>query len=120
MSKNTRAPTNKTLIEEKEGVIRKYINRLDKINICTYPQIIVGAANYLICFENYVIGHQWLKQFFKQNPECHIRKRKPLAAEQKHSHSVHDMSNYFEKIERVMREKEIIDLDIWNMDETEF
>ena len=30
------------------------------------------------------------------------------------------MSDYFEKIERVMRENGITDLDVWNMDETGF
>ncbi len=106
-SKSTRAPTNKALTEEQEDAIREYINRLDKINMCARLQMIVGAVNYLICFENRVVGHQWLKRFFERNPEYHIRKQKPLATERKHSHSVHDMSDYFEKIERVMREKGI-------------
>ena len=65
----------------------------------TRPQMIVGAANYLIRFENCVIGHQWLKRFLEQNPEYHIRKQKPLATERKYSQCVHDMSDYFEKIE---------------------
>ena len=65
--------------------------------------MIVGAANYFICYENRVVGHQWLKQFLKQNPDYYMWKQEPLAAERKHSHSVHDMSNYFEKIERIMR-----------------
>lgn len=52
--------------------------------------------------------------------EYHIQKQKPLAAERKHSHSAHDMSDYFEKIERVMREKGITELDVWNMDKTGF
>ncbi len=82
--------------------------------------MIVGAANYLIRFENRVVDHHWLKRFLERNPEYHIRKQRPLAAERKHSHSVHDMSDYFEKIERVMREKGITELDIWNMDETGF
>ena len=120
MSKSTRTPTNKALKEKQEGAICEYINRLDKINMYARPQIIVGAANYLICFENRVVGHQWLKQFLKQNPEYHIQKQKPLAADRKHSHSMHNMSNYSEKIERVMKEKGIIELDIWNMDETGF
>ena len=60
-SKSTQASTNKALTEEQEGAIREYIDRLDKINICAYPQMIVGAANYLIRFENRVVGHQWLK-----------------------------------------------------------
>ena len=118
--KSTRASTNKALTEEQEGAIREYIDRLDKINMCVRPQMIVGAANYLIRFENRVVGHQSLKRFLERNPEYHIRKQKPLAAERKHSHSVHDMSNYFEKIEQVMREKGITELDVWNMDETGF
>ena len=36
------------------------------------------------------------------------------------AHSVNDMSDYFEKIERVMREKGTTKLDVWNMDETGF
>ena len=33
---------------------------------------------------------------------------------------MHNMSDYFEKIEQVMREKGITELDIWNMDEISF
>ena len=80
--------------------------------MCTYPQMILEAANYLICFKNCMVDHPWLKQFLKRNPKYHIRKQKPLAAEQNHSHSVHNMSDYFEKIGQVMREKAIIKLDI--------
>ena len=61
MSKSTKASINKALTEEQEGAIRKYINRLDKINMCAHPQMIIGAAHYLICFENCVVGYQWLK-----------------------------------------------------------
>ena len=72
VSKSTRAPNNNALTEEQEGAICEYINRLDKINMCAHLQIIVRVANYLICFENCVVGHQWLKQFLEQNPEYHI------------------------------------------------
>ena len=65
-SKSTRASTNKALTEEQEVAIREYIDRLDKINMCARPQMIVGAANYLIRFENRVVGHQWLKQFLER------------------------------------------------------
>lgn len=68
--------------------------------------MIVGAGGYLIRFENRAAGHQWLKRFLERNPEYHIWKQKPLAAERKHSHSVHDMGDYFEKIKQVMRERE--------------
>ena len=51
-SKSTRAPTNKALTEEQEGAIREWIDRFDRINMCACPELIVGGANYLICFEN--------------------------------------------------------------------
>ena len=60
--------------------------------------MIVEARNYLICFENYVIGHQWLKQFFKQNLEYYIQKQKSLAAEQKYCYGLYNINNYFKKI----------------------
>ena len=59
-----------------------------------------------------------VKKFLKQNLEYHMWKQKPLAAEQKQSHSVHNMSNDFEKIVWAIREKEITKLDKWYSDET--
>ncbi len=50
--------SNKALTEEQEGSIREYIDSLDKINMCARPQMIVGAADYLIRFENRMVGHQ--------------------------------------------------------------
>lgn len=82
--------------------------------------MIVGAANYLIRFENRVVGHQWLSQFLKRNPTFFVRKQKPLAAERKNSHSISDMTDYFHKLETVMTEKGITEVDVWNMDETGF
>ena len=58
-SKSTRAATNKVLTEAQEGAICEYIDCLDKINICARTKMIVGTANYLIRFENRVVGHQW-------------------------------------------------------------
>lgn len=78
------------------------------------------AANYLICFENYIVNHQWLKQFLELNPEYYIQKQKLLAVEQKYSHDVNNMSNYFKKIEWVMREKRITELNLLNINETSF
>lgn len=108
----TRVPANKALTEEQEDAIREYIDKLDKINMCARPKIIVGAANYLICFENRLVGHEWLKRFLEWNPEYHMQKQKPLAAERKHSQSVHNMSDHFDNIEQVIREKEITELDV--------
>ena len=119
-SKSSRPSTNKALTDEQEQAVRDYIERLDKANMCARPKLIVGAANYLIRFENRTLGHQWLKRFLDRNPELHVRKQKPLAVDRKNSHDVNDMVEYFSKLERVMREKGITELDVWNMDETGF
>lgn len=58
-SKNIRAPTNKALKKEQKNTICKYINRINKINMCTCPQMILKAANYLIWFKNCIVGYYW-------------------------------------------------------------
>ncbi len=119
-SKSTRTGTNKALTEAQEEAIREYIGRLDDINMSARRRMIVGAANYLIRFENRQVDHQWLTPFLKRNPDFYVRKQKPLAADRKNSHNVNDMASYFGKLERVMKEKGITEVDVWNMDETGF
>ena len=57
-SKSIRVSINKALTKVQEGAICNNIKRVDKINICARIQMIVGAANYLICFENYIVSYQ--------------------------------------------------------------
>lgn len=72
----------------------------------------MGVANYFLHFENCVIDHDWLKQFFEQRPKYHMQKQKLLVVEQKHSYSVYDMSDYSKKFKQVLRKKRITKLDI--------
>lgn len=58
MLKSTKIFINKAFIKEQEGAICKYIDRLDKINMYPHLQIIMGATNYLICFENQTVIHK--------------------------------------------------------------
>ncbi len=97
---------------KQKSEIRKYIYQLDKINICTRPQMILGTANYLIHFENYMVSHYWLKRLLKHNPEYHVRKQKFLLIDRKDNQSVNNISDYFEKFERVIRKKGIIYLKV--------
>lgn len=78
------------------------------------------VTNYFICFENHIVGYKWLKQFYKQNSKYYIWKQILLVEKQKHSYSVHNISNYFEKIQQVIKKKKIIELDVKNIDKTEF
>ena len=47
-SKSTRASTNNAITEEREGAIREYIDRLDKINMCARPQMIALRIAWLV------------------------------------------------------------------------
>ena len=56
-SRSTRPSAGKkALTDEQEQAIRDYIHRLDSINQCARPKMIVGAANFLIRFENRTVG----------------------------------------------------------------
>ena len=50
-------PLTKLLQKRNEGAVCEYIDRLDKFNMCVCPQMIVGAAHYLIRLENCVAVH---------------------------------------------------------------
>lgn len=54
--KNTQASTHKTLTKRLDAVICKYIDRLGKMNIRTYPLMILGAANDHIYFESHLVS----------------------------------------------------------------
>lgn len=82
--------------------------------------MIVGVANYFLRFEDYVVGTQWLKQFLKCNSKYHVCKQNLLAVDHKYSYNIYDISNYFEKVECVISEKGITDLDVWYMDEISY
>lgn len=56
-SRSTRPSANKVLTDEQEQAIKDYIHRLDNINQCACPKMIVDAANFLIRFENRTIDH---------------------------------------------------------------
>ena len=111
-SKSTRASVNKALTDAQKQVIREYIARLDAVNMSARPRMIVGAANYLLKFEDCKMGHQWLSQFLKRNPDFHVRKQKPLAADRKNSHNIADMQSYFQKLKVAMKKKGITEVDV--------
>ena len=55
-SRSTRQSPGKALSDEQKQTVRDYIYRLDSINQCARPKMIVGAANFLIRFENRTVG----------------------------------------------------------------
>ena len=61
-----------------------------------------------------------MNRFLKQNPKFNFRKQKLVSADQKDSHDLEDLTEYFNKLKRVMKEKSIIAVDVWNMDKTRF
>lgn len=57
MSKIIKVSINKIIIKQQKSIICNYINLFNKINMYTYLQIFLRAANYLIYFKNYIIGY---------------------------------------------------------------
>lgn len=56
-SKNNRQSVGKTLTNKQKQTIKDCIHRLDSINQCVCPKMIVSTANFFISFENCTIGH---------------------------------------------------------------
>ena len=91
------------------------LNTLYPTAVCKYE-----SAEPLNALSYCQLGHQWFSRFFERNPQYDKRKQKPLATDRKNSHSLTDMKDYFYKLKAVMRDKGIIEVDVWNMDETGF
>lgn len=48
------------------------------------------------------------------------KKQKPLAIDQKNAHNIKDFTIFFKKYKEIYIQRDIIDADVWNMDETGF
>lgn len=48
---------NKVFIKKLKNIIYKYIDRLNKINIYNYLQIIIWVINHLTYFKNYTVDY---------------------------------------------------------------
>lgn len=104
VSKSTQAPTNKALAEEQETTIREYIDRLDKINMCACPKMIMGATNYIIySFENCIV---MIKVILNAKSQVSYTKTKTPSSRT--------------KAQEGHREKRITKLDIENINEISF
>ncbi len=110
--RSTRLSINKVLTNDQEQAIRDYIERHDKINMCVRFRMIVKTANFLIRSKNRTIDHQWFKRFIERNSQLHVRKQKSFASKRKDSHKLQNMSEYFSKLNLVMREMRIINDDV--------
>ena len=117
---NIRLSINKTFTNDQKQTIQDYIHRLNDINQCARFRMIVKATNYFIRFENRTIEHLWLNRFLKRNPKFHLRKQKLLTVDWKSSHNLKNMTESFNKLKRIMKKKKIIEIDVWNMNETDF
>ena len=118
--KSIRSTINRAFIEKQKKTIKRYIEQLNQTNMCVKHSMIVKIVNYLIRFKNRVVDNHWLTRFLKRNFQFNVRKQKSFATNKKKSHSVKNMTAYFIKLEAVMKEKEITELNVWNINETSF
>ena len=122
-SKSTREASNKRLTKAQEQTIKNYIKRLNDQNMSLTLQLVVDVANYLLQSCNSdapSLGPDWFKRFMKRNPKLKKRRAKPLAIDRKDVFNIQDLKAYFRRLQKARVEFEILDSDIWNMNETDF
>lgn len=61
----------------------------------------------------------WTKKFLDRNPQFHQKKKqKPLAVKRNNAHNEKNFQEYFKKDKDICIEKQILDKNVWNIDET--
>ena len=105
-SKSTRPRVNEAFTGAQQQIVRKYIAWLDTVNMSARPRIVVGAANYLLKFEDCKVSHQCGKSRFVKRNSNFLRKQKPLTADRKNSHNVADMKFICKNLRQLWKRKE--------------
>ncbi len=119
-SKSTRPFTNKALTDVQEQAIFDYIKHLNQINMSARPCMIVRVANWLIRSEQRVVESLWVERFLKRNSQYYRRKQKSLTYDRKNSQNVITFDDHFYKYKRAMKGCDILNVNVWNMNETDF
>jgi len=97
---------NKTLSDEQEEALKRYINKLNEIEVLLYTSSLEYAANTLLRYTHpltsfrpvYIVGSNWSQRFLRRNPQYYKRKRKPLSKLQKDTHDPKDIKRWFGKL----------------------
>ena len=122
-SKSTREAPNKRLNEAQKQVVKDYIQRLDNMSMSIASKLVVDVANFLLQKHDPAISSvdsDWFKRFMSRNPNLKKRRQRPLAAIRKDVFNIEELKNYFKKLKNIRDEFDILDTNIWNMNETSF
>lgn len=125
-SKSTRKPTNRKLSDEQENALWQYLKRLDEIGTCALLPMVTDAANFIIKNNHPpessepppVVGEKWTRRFLARHPEFNITTQKSIDAERKVAQTPEVIRRWFDKLWRILIEKDINISDIYNADET--
>ncbi len=119
-SKSTRSFINKALTNVQEQAIFDYIKHLNQINMSARSCMIMRAANWLIRSEQRVVESLWVERFLKRNSQYYRWKQKSLTYDKKNSQNVTTFNDHFYKYKRAMKDCDILNVNVWNMNETDF
>jgi hypothetical protein len=122
------AAKNFKLTLEQDSAIEAYIKRLDQLNICARPMMVVACANSLLRLANRksaegpppTVNQRWLKRWLQRRPELHIKRQRRLEMDRLLSHDHYDIKDWYDGYWRLRQQHGILDADVWNMDETGF
>ena len=118
--KFTRSLINRALTDAQEQAIFMYIERLNRINMSARLKMIVRAANWLIRLKQRVVSSQWVERFLKRNSQYYQWEQKSLTYDRKNSQESTTFMNHFYKYKRAMKDHDILNENVWNMNETDF
>ncbi|KAM4061549.1 DDE superfamily endonuclease [Hirsutella rhossiliensis] len=107
--------------------LKRYVDRLDAVNLAVRPEFIVDAANAILrakapaakSGDPPTVGVHWVTRFIQRHGYCKQR-QKTLSAERAASEDLQRVVEYFQRLQRILEREGIQPDDIWNMDETGF
>lgn len=116
----------KILTDEQVNAITLCCEHLDRIRTSTRLSQVQDAANHLLSCNSLAhdsppsVGIKWAQSFVNRHPQLHKVKQKPLDLLRHTTHGPNTISGNFTKLQDLIMEKNILDADIWNIDETGF
>ena len=120
-------PTNRALTPAQELTLCQYIERLDGMHMSPRLEMITKAANFLLSKSSSPlnirpteVGQNWVFHFLARKPEYYKRKSRPFAVEWKNAEDPAALAAYFDAVQLVWEEHDVLNKNTWNMNKTGF
>ena len=118
---------NKKLNESQELVLCYYLDRLNESGVSARSSMFQAAANSILkrSYDDSstpysVVSNRWTLRFLQRHPKYIMKKKKSLSILRKLMYNEEDIQTYFERIQEIKIKYDILEDDIYNINETGF